>query len=692
MIAVALLALNLQGCAGSLDRLRALDGHAHDDSVAALAQTRAATDPCHALIAATLAGLLSSPADSTWRDRLTIDQELDAAWRNWANDPHLLLATAVLRYRQGSRMDAGRAAHRALDMRALTPHERAVTLHLLGSIAQDEWRDWRSFGDLAVATAGQWHCSSQDPNNAAANSGSMTGMSIAAFNIMCPVTFEEIMDRSFHLNADLNKDNRAQLEEFFRQAIASDPAYWPSIQALAGELVFEKNWDALRSLAAAARRSLPADYRPRVLLALADYRSASGLDAAAGSFDSARVRMPPYVRGVYDDIGRVVTPAESAGYFGTIGAVQRELKEEYWRAHQGVFLEKTNDRLIEHYARVTEAGFLFAEPTTGRTGWDSDAGRIWIRYGRPLKIRDLAMETGRASFWSYGPDPDFVFQRNLRYFVYRTQEDAAGMVQEMAEHHPAKFKPPTVDSVLPLARQVVRFWVPRDSSHELVVLAPYPETGRRGDLRLGVTLLDSAFRRAASWTGTPGHGGGLVAALSLKPTGPFRLVVEQLDPVRRRLEQSRDTLTISTPDDLALSDILMAKHIDGQTSATGWRQLGIDHSFGATVEAGGAFALYWEVYHPALDSAGVARYAVNIEVRTGSRPLLARIISGITRQTPQPETSLRFDHVAPAPDGRVPNWVNVQAALQPGRYQVTVTVTDKASGRSTTARRDFEVR
>lgn len=676
-------------CAASLDRLHALDSARRADSVAIFDAVRQSDSPCDRLLAAILGGVLSSPLEGEWQSRVAANDALDAAWRKWPNDPHLLFATGILRYNQGSRTDAGRALRRSLDSGSLTNRERAVVHFLLGRSAQDEWRDWRTFGALVVNTEGQWGGCAELRRDLGAEPG--LTFTPVHFNVVCPAAFEDIMDRAWRAHTALNRESRDELETSYRSAIAADSGFWPPVETLAGELIFEQDWDRLGALARSVASAFREDYRVQALLALEGYRRGLSGDTAAARFGVLLAEMPPQARAVYEDVNGVLSPDEATRLNGVSDENKAAVRAAYWRSREVVFLDGVNERLIEHYARVTEAAFLFGEPTTGRPGWDSEAGQIWIRYGRPLKMRDLALEAGRASFWSYGPDPDFVFRRNLRAFAYRADEDVAGFIQQMAERVPARFKPPTLDTVVTLPREVVRFWSPKDSTHDLVVLAPYVGPGPRSELRVGVTLLDEVFRRATSWSGKGTSEPGLVASLALRQSGVFNLVVEQLDPTKRRLAQSRDTLTLVRPVGLSLSDLLVARRISGAARGAVWRELRIEHTYGLPLLAAQEFSLYWEVYNPPVDSTGVARYTVAVEIRDAqAKPLLARVLSGVTGRTGSLSV-IQFEHTAVLVDGKVPNWINLQAALKPGPYSIRLTVTDGRSGQSTTARREIRV-
>jgi GWxTD domain-containing protein len=615
-------------------------------------------------------------------ERTALDSALARAFRRFPNEPRIYIALGYLRYAQGRRVDAGRMLGRAEERfdRAeptLTNRERAAVAHLQGRIAQDEWRDYRTFGQLSPVSQGRWHCSALELE---AQAGGAAG--IVTFNLACPATFEAIMDTFWQPLRDLRIHQREELEARYRAAIALDTTNTASLWALAGEYIAEADWTRLRELARHGRSQTT-----RLLHALTEYRA--GRDSlAAQMFRAAFDEMNEVERDMYLSPQAIMSATEARTFASLPPDMQRELGQSYWRSREVLFLSDENDRLLEHWARVTEADAVFGDHPLGIRGWNTSPGELWIRYGRPLKIRDLLMVTGRGSFWSYGPDPDIVFTRNLTYSQYRVHEEATGALEQIRERAPTRFRPPHLSAVVTMTGQVARFRTARDTTTDLLIVAPYPPTGPEG-LTLGFTLLDDQFRRRAEWKGAPTAPSGIEIAVPGLVAGSFNLVVEALESARGVLHQLRDTINTRLGSGFSLSDLLLVRDLRGPPTARSRRALTMDHLHAARIAPGDPVTVYWEVYDPPADTAGRTEYQVAIEVRDASRrPFLARALRTIAGafQSDGASTRIEYTRTAEVFDSRVIDWVTLSAEWRPGTYEVTVAVR-RADGTEARARR-----
>ena len=703
LIALPLVVQAAGPCPGEWRAVAALEVASRADSVRTRDSLLANPGACAQVTAAYLGAFLTRPGSEHWQDRLAAERLLDEAMPGGAPDPRLLLAYGYLRYQQGIRLDARRLVNRALGglasaVPAPSPREQAGAEYLFGRMVQDEWRDWRSFGQLMGLSVGRWSCEPYLMDLAAMVDASKGQGAVAAatsyelpsavdVNVACPAQFEAILDDDFHLNADLKGDARRDLETRFREAIAHDATYWPPYQALASELVFEANWAALDTLARAGRVTLPHDYRPAAMLALATYRLG---DAAAGNrlFDSALAMMPPDLAAFYRQPDPVLSIAEQRAFAAQPKAVQDRLTGPFWRSRQGSFLGDGNDRLLEHYARLTEAELLFGIPARGLAGWHTAPGSAWMRYGRPLKIRDLAIQAGRASFWSYGPDPDLVFTRMLTFEEYHLHEHVTAHVQLLHEKVPARFRPPGVDSVVALEHQIARFRGDSGGTDLLIVAGPSSRFSQATEGRAGVTLLDEEFQPVARWRSERIPEGGVAMTIRGVKARTYNLAVELLDRERGVLAQARDTLTVRSPGaGAAVSDLLVVRGVDGPEEPTTRAALRIEHLYGRTVGPGEDVGLVWEVYSLLPDRNGAWRYRVRLEVKDAEgKSLLTRLLGG-----ERPGTTVEYERAAVPVGDRSVEWVNLTGGWKPGRYQVVLRVEDLVGRRSVETTTYFEV-
>ncbi len=658
------------------------------DTVALADSLRRSNTSCARDVGTYLLAFIARRREDLWRQRVEVETQLKHVYRRNPNNPRVFIAYAALKYAQGIRVDALRLLKRAADRApranpALTAHERAVVEYLQGRIHQDWWRDWRDYGYLLPTSQGQFNCEPKEYPPP----GSLVGL-----NIACPELFEELMDTFFRSNADLKGESREALEAHYRTALDLDPLYWPAIDALASEFVYERNWTDLEALARSARDRDPTDWRPWAYLGLIAHER--GVDSqAVAPFDSARARMSLEILVVYEDLDRLLTIPEQRAFAQQPMAVRERLQEAYWRSREALFLTDEHERRLEHWSRVTAAGLLFREPETGTLGWDTDAGDVWIRYGRPLKMRALAVTNGRGSFWSYGPDPDFVFVHFLTYAPLHTHGEALHWAHRQLQEEPTRYQPVFTDSVIDLQRQIVRFRG-TNGRGELLVLARYPDVPRAA-LETGVTALNDGFATVAQWKGPADRDlpGMSVTLRGLRP-GIHYLAVEAFSRSDRVLARSRDTLTVVSADSLTMSDLLIARAVEGPDNANRRRDLRFDYVYGLAIEPGEPVALYWEVYGLAADTNGQVGYDVEVELwNAQDRPFLGRILRAVGRgfRSERPTTRLVYSKSGLARGGIALEWLTLSGEWSEGRYRLQVRIHDRVSNMSYSTSRVIQV-
>ncbi|MGK9368802.1 GWxTD domain-containing protein [Melioribacter sp. Ez-97] len=78
----------------------------------------------------------------------------------------------------------------------------------------------------------------------------------------------------------------------------------------------------------------------------------------------------------------------------------------YWDVNDPLYLTDYNERLLEHYSRITFANLFFDNDE--KKGWQTDRGEVILRYGEPLNIMRIRPSMGEAGYemktdvWDYG--------------------------------------------------------------------------------------------------------------------------------------------------------------------------------------------------------------------------------------------------------------------------------------------------
>jgi GWxTD domain-containing protein len=185
-------------------------------------------------------------------------------------------------------------------------------------------------------------------------------------------------------------------------------------------------------------------------LGYSHYRSGN-LSAAAVSFKRALELMPEEEQYVFENLEYILPNDERRRYEDDRSAYA----SRFWTSKDPRYLTPYNERKLEHYARIVYADLLYSAPDVDKRGWETDRGRILIRYGLPdadvtltptgstndrfvistavlgtMDVTDfsadLVEESNRYNIWEYG-NFRFVFEdpfNNGRFRFYSPPADA----------------------------------------------------------------------------------------------------------------------------------------------------------------------------------------------------------------------------------------------------------------------------
>lgn len=125
-------------------------------------------------------------------------------------------------------------------------------------------------------------------------------------------------------------------------------------------------------------------------LGLAHYRNGN-MDAASKSFETSFGYMSDEQRAAFEALDYLLPEEE-----------RRDLEEDpvayasrFWTSKDPRYLTPYNERKLEHYARLVYADLLYGSEDLDLRGWDTQRGRILVRYGVPEK--DVVLIPGSTS-------------------------------------------------------------------------------------------------------------------------------------------------------------------------------------------------------------------------------------------------------------------------------------------------------
>jgi TonB family protein len=511
-----------------------------------------------------LEGLLSGEAPEsemplTWRHEAA--EALDDAIRRDPDNPAPFLALGRIRRRQGLRVDARRLFERGIDRaeNSGVPVPPSVVADLYfehGQILAEEWLPWMNLGQIHRMAVGAGRCekaSASEPGGTYASAGVLI-----AWNYLCPSQFDALLqDRLEDLEA-LKHAVRDEMIRSYLAAVELNPGHLEANVELLLDMVdvgaFEEALDGAQRFALASG----GDPNALLLTGLALHRLGRSGEAET-QFSLALQRLSGEEVGALRDIAPLLGRA-GRGASGPMAAVGRaEMERRFWAPLDPLLATPVNEREIEHLARATYAYLRLGGPAT-------DAGRVFIRYGRPDRIRTFRNGAGlRTVFWDYGPGPDVTFLRPAASWSLELTPEGRAYVEELMDVFPHRYDTGR-GRTLPVVSQLARFRDDERGSVEVELHARIPgelATGARDSLEIGLYLTGPAGER---WVVTRRRLPAEPAAIHLSavPTATSdRLVLEVFHPksnraARLEMPVSRDVDAAGTP---AISDLLLVEPV-----------------------------------------------------------------------------------------------------------------------------------
>ena len=238
-----------------------------------------------------------------------------------------------------------------------------------------------------------------------------------------------------------------------RQALESDPRRRPVYDHVVRLAVLAGRYeDALPALAEMYVQ-FPEDPWMWLYTGTVNHRLGQ-YEAAAVAFREAFAFMDEPTREAFTDLTLILPPDEHGAYRDDPEA----FAERYWTSRDPRFLNTVNERRTEHYARLTTAELLYRSEDLRIPGWDTERGRLHVRYGLPRtdvvidggfgnvveqftgRLPEFASDrdaiagpesVNRFNVWDYGDDVRFVFEdptRNGRFRLYSPPADVYALV------------------------------------------------------------------------------------------------------------------------------------------------------------------------------------------------------------------------------------------------------------------------
>lgn len=523
--------------------------------------------------------------------------------------------------------------------------------------------------------------------------------------------------------SELAVDDRAAMEREYRRAVEVDPGHDGAWRGLLRSLAARGRWDSVAVETRRWQEAEPENPWTAVFLGLADVRDGPSWEAAEAHFRAGLESLEDRDRAVFLDLTPLLPSRQEEAWARLTPGGRDAYRRSFFLAQDPLLLTEANEREAAHYARVAEAELRFGEPQVGRRGWETDRGRILVRYGPPQTVwqarRDdrgiLTTEGlsgaptagpitgGRWIFWNYDPEvPSFVFEKMLgrTRVTHMVSSQSMAMARDLKAESPAAFTNP-FEEAGPLPFQAARFRSLRRRRTDLEVHAQAPLDGLASDsIHTGFFL-----HRTSNWEAeveARGSQAGDDPGVDFRVTGlgpgVYRYSLEAATADRSRAATHRGELLVhpQTSPALQLSDLLIAHDVVATVREPGARpDLSVDPLRCLTVPEDGDFWVVFEVYGLSEED-DVARYRIDLKAGGGPEGwIFMRFLRGVARPFLGPGEEGRsglvsYERRVQAREGRAVEWFEVALPEnREGSVDLELTVTDLGSGATASSRRSL---
>ena len=506
--------------------------------------------------------------------------------------------------------------------------------------------------------------------------------------------------------------------ELFTEALRAEPGNPQALRHVYRALVDRQRWVELQHIARVRLIDDHSDGWAWLASGLAAHRLGDE-HASSIAFDSAFVFLPAADRARYDNLARIVTPKDSVSRNRLPTSELANDERMYWLMADPLWATKDNEGRNEFLSRVVYAELRFSVEEFGIHGVDTDRGDIYVRYGPPPAVISFpadALHQGEHRIrvlWWYSTEETFLFRQLPTYGVANLDPDDARATEQLRDTVPVAW---TNAGVKPLADSInvalTRFRADGDSS-DVFFAAELPVKRMVEGVDLARGALDVELE-AFTWRAKPVFTATSHETIDFAHpevnqmqswrtrlrAGTFLYRVEALQPDAGRGARSASRIELIPGGGFGASDILIADSLSPrEAGAERWSDFTIAPSIGR-VHRGKSFAMLWETYDLQAMPNGNVSYDVTITLRRekggGLGALAAKIVGGVKSAigisgSGSDRISLTFPRQAPARPVAV-DYVTLDLGdATPGKYVVSVEITDLANHRRITRERPLTI-
>jgi len=467
----------------------------------------------------------ASELPNTWRREASV--ALERALAADSDNPAPAFALARIRKMQGLPSEARRLLEEGIARSTgETPSQMVAEMHYeLGLLIQAEWRDSAELGTLSHGAIERAMCEASPGLSQAARNEPASVADLLALNFVCPAELGNVMAQDFQPEAPRAGNTREDMIRAFGAAVEAEATHGGANVELLLDLADQRRWDDLLTEAQAFVWESQGHPHGLLLTGLALERlgrpelARERFELAVQSLETSEIEQ-------LTDISMLLPEERLATLRALNGADRDRAKQSFWSALDPILITEVNERQIEHLARASYALLRFGAA-------DGDAGRVWVRYGRPNSVRAFGETAGtRTEFWDYGNGPDLTFRRASGSVHRDLTDESARYLDDLLSQVPYWYNRVALRELRTLEGQVHRFRADRGSL-ELEITTRIPAdlaTGAQDEVELGVFMLDARGNRVSSTRRKYPALEQPLRLSSMVPTGARQVVVELFNP------------------------------------------------------------------------------------------------------------------------------------------------------------------
>lgn len=506
--------------------------------------------------------------------------------------------------------------------------------------------------------------------------------------------------------------------DYYRKAIALSPDL-PDVYYRLALLFYEfKNYPEMVQLLESAVKINPNDKNSRLFLGFA-YQNVRKFEQALQQYDAAKQLMSVSEKELMESIDFILTPEEQKQYRLKTASAQKFYATNFWKQKEPFYLSPVNERLLEHYSRIAYANLRFSRHKAGKEGWETDLGKVFIRFGHPQQkyrtrpyIGELQDNTRNPlvhsrEVWIY-PDFEMKFEDEYLSGDYTFARDIVPefdykmIYEDKIKQNPDYFQMYPDSMLFDVPYEIVAFKDEKDRTElELCYCLPANQIHladfetHQYELKKGLFLFNNYWNLRQQQKGDLAFNNNQLIEIDSKqyfsshdkvvvPPGEYNFALEFEDKISQKRFAVHQKILADTffVDRFQISDVLFACDIEPPYSSNNVSRdnFKISPNPLRIYRAGKPVVIYFEIYNLTHDQSGNTHYQIEYSVGSNfqSEPGWKKILNniGLIKRKGEVSTSYKYS-------GENAKEIHYQhLGLEPnsvGKIKLKITITDLIS-------------